>query len=58
MGGNVVTFIVIIEDHQSVRAFGPFPAAARASGFGFSRFGALTFGNPNKWRVRPVEKRS
>jgi hypothetical protein len=53
-----MTFIVIVEDHQSVRAFGPFPTAARASGFGFSNFGALTFGNPNRWRVRPVEKRS
>lgn len=53
-----MTFIVIVEDHQSARAFGPFPTVARASGFGFSRFGALVFGNPNKWRVKSLEKRS
>lgn len=48
-------FIVVNETHVGITyAFGPFSTRARASGYGFSNFGALTFGNPNKWRVLRV----
>lgn len=47
-------FILINETHLKIEAIGPFRSRARASGEGFSRFGALTFGNPNKWRVVPI----
>ncbi len=48
-------FIVVNQTYTGVTAIGPFRTIARASGEGFSRYGALTFGNPNKWRVVRIE---
>lgn len=45
-------FVVVAENpFTGMRVFGPYRTAARASGIGYSRFGALTFGCPVKWRV-------
>lgn len=50
-------FILVVEDNPSRRtvAYGPFRTAARASGEGLNRFGPLTFGYPDKWKVIPIE---
>lgn len=49
-------FVLVVDPNPSRRtvAYGPFRTAARASGEGLNRFGPLTFGNPDKWRVVPL----
>lgn len=50
------TFVIVVDDGAlGARVIGPFASAARASGRAFELFGALTFGNPYKWRVKPLE---
>lgn len=49
-------YVVINTTHVSETVLGPYLTAARASGAGFSRFGANVFGSPNRWRVKKVER--
>ena len=48
-------YVIVARDHVRERVIGPFESAAKASGRAFELFGALEFGNPANWSVRPIE---
>lgn len=48
-------FVIVARDLVSERVIGPFASAAQASGRALVLFGALEFGCPVKWNVRPIE---
>lgn len=48
------SYVIVVNDHLGTRVIGPFASAARASGRALELFGALTFGNPYRWQIKPL----